>query len=281
MNILLTGSTGFIGKYLLQNLLVDNKYKIFSLYRKTKIRSIISKRVNWIKKDLEEITLNDLKDIQAIIHLAATGVSPKISTENDLERINVSQSMRLLRLANQVGVKRFITTGTCLEYGNEARQWNLIPPNSKLSPICPYSKSKAKGFNLMRDYSINHEIEFFYGRIFSAYGDGQFSNNFWPSLRIAALSGKDFFMTSGEQVRDFITVEEVSYHLKVAVHRTDIIAKEPLIVNIGSGVGKTLKDFAMSEWKKFGATGKLVIGGIENRPNEIPRMVADIKGLNF
>tara|TARA_B100000073_G_C23691763_1_gene556763 strand:- start:416 stop:1261 length:846 start_codon:yes stop_codon:yes gene_type:complete len=281
MNILLTGSTGFIGRNLLKELLRNDKYKISSLYRKNTIRSIISKRVNWIKTDLESITLKDLKDIQVVIHLAATGVSPKISSQKELECINISQSIRLIRLAAQAGVKRFIATGTCLEYGNEARKWNLIPPNSKLSPMCPYSRSKAKSFNLMRAYSRNNEIEFYYGRIFSAYGEGQFRNNFWPSLKQAALSGKDFLMTSGEQVRDFITVEEVSYHLKVAVHRTDIIAKEPFIVNIGSGVGKSLKDFAMSEWRKFGATGKLVIGGIENRPNEIPRMVADIEGLKY
>ena len=50
----------------------------------------------------------------------------------------------------------------------------------------------------------------FYGRIFSAYGDGQYENNLWPSLKRAANSGEDFKMTNAEEIRDFIHVDEVT-----------------------------------------------------------------------
>ena len=35
-------------------------------------------------------------------------------------------------------------------------------------------------------------------------------NKIWPSLKKAALSGKDFPMTGGEQIRDFAPVESVA-----------------------------------------------------------------------
>ena len=87
-------------------------------------------------------------------------------------------------------------------------------------------------------------------------------------------------MTSGEQIRDFILVNDVANHLKFALLRNDLKKGVPFVVNIGSGKGLKVKDFAEREWKKLNAKGKLIIGSIKNRPYEIKRMVANIEGLN-
>ena len=49
-----------------------------------------------------------------------------------------------------------------------------------------------------------------YNRIFSAFGEGQFIENLWPSLRKAAMNGENFNMTSGKQIRDFIEVKKIA-----------------------------------------------------------------------
>jgi len=279
MNIFVTGGTGFIGKCLIKRLRNIN-CNIYAIDRKEKYKSLESNSINWIPKGLEDLNLDDLKNIHTIIHLAAVGVSPQKASKKDLEFFNVYQSLRLIKLAYQSGVKRFIAAGTCLEYGKESDNWDFIPPNAKLKPLCPYSESKAKCFKLLRQFSIENNIEMFYGRIFSAYGEGQYENNLWPSLISAANSGKDFKMTNAEEIRDFIHVDDVSKYLVNAIFRKDIKKGEPLVINVGSGYPIKLKDFAQNEWYKSKAEGKLVFGALKNRKYTIKRMVANIEGLN-
>ena len=83
----------------------------------------------------------------------------------------------------------------------------------------------------------------------------------------------------GDQIRDFIKVEKVASHFTDAILRNDINIYKPLVVNVGSGKGITLKEFATKEWKKFNASGKLIIGGLQSREGEILRMVANTKDL--
>ena len=50
---------------------------------------------------------------------------------------------------------------------------------------------------------------------------GQHKDNFWPSLK-AAITGKDFKMSDGNQIRDFIPVEDVAFHILNACKRKDV-----------------------------------------------------------
>ena len=73
-------------------------------------------------------------------------------------------------------------------------------------------------------------------RLLHIYGEGESQERLWPSLKKAQLAGEDFPMTHGEQTRDFTPVE-----------------------------------FAEKQWKKFGATGRLKLGEIPYRNNEVMR----------
>ena len=280
MRIFVTGASGFLGNYIIRNLL-NYDFKILVLNRSLKSNFQFDSKIKIVKKGIEELNVKDIENVDIIIHLASAGVSPKKVSLVELENTNVEASSRLIELAYKAGVRRFIVAGSCLEYGEEANNWEYIPPNAILKPICNYSKSKAKAFIKIKEFALKKNIELFYGRIFSAYGNGQFKENFWPSLKSAAISGNDFTMTSGNQIRDFIKVEEVAQHFVNAILRKDIVSFKPLVVNIGNGYGTSLRNFAIKEWKNFNASGKLIIGGLESRPNEIQRMVANIDGLKL
>ena len=107
----------------------------------------------------------------------------------------------------------------------------------------------------------------FYGRLFSVYGDGQYCRNFWPSHKKAALED-DFKMTSGEQIRDFIHIDDVISELLLGCSRTDLIPGKIHVKNIGSGNQLKLVDFAKSEWNRLNAKRKLLPGLLESRLNE-------------
>lgn len=281
MKILLTGGTGFIGSHLLA-MLVKSEHEVIALRRpgsETLIK--LEQEPVWLERSLEDLTKSDLSEVEVVIHLASVGVSPQEASWQELEQVNVRAGLQLIQLAHQAGVKRFVAGGTCLEYGSEADEWERIPPKAALRPTTPYGASKAAGFLLLNAYAINNPIEFFYGRIFTAYGEGQFSKNLWPSLQKAALTGADFIMTKGTQIRDFISADKVSKHLFLAAERSDMQLYKPFVVNIGTGEGMSVADFASLQWRHFGATGSLVFGGMPDRPHDSIRIVADPCNLDF
>ena len=88
-------------------------------------------------------------------------------------------------------------------------------------------------------------------------------------------------MTDGEQLLDFIEVQTVAKHLATAIYRKDIIAGNPFVVNIGSGQGISVLEFAKRCWTEQGGSGALKPGVIPNRPHQLARMVADTSGLHY
>ena len=275
MRILLTGGTGFIGSHLLGELLQAG-HEVVAVRRSGSEPVIpLDQQPIWLERSLLQLTANDLAQVEVVIHLASAGVSPRQASWQELEQINVAAGLHLIQLAHQGGVRRIVAAGTCFEYGPEADAWDRIPPGAPLRPTTPYGASKAAGFLMLHAFATAHPIELFYGRIFTAYGEGQFSGNLWPSLRQAALAGDDFPMTEGEQIRDFIPVEAVARHLHIATERCDLQPSQPLVVNIGSGQGLRVVDFARQQWQQLGATGSLKPGAIPSRAGQMARLVAD------
>lgn len=280
MRLFLTGGTGFIGAHVLSAALAAG-HEVLALRRSvTSVLPIpLTCQPVWCQGDLNTLKTSWFEGIDAVIHLASAGVSPKKASWNDLVQVNVVGSQRLLHLASNAGVRRYVLAGTSHEYGNAARRYDAIPPDAPLEPLNAYGASKAASFQLSRTFAIDRQLELCYARIFSAYGEGQYEGNFWPSLCSAALSGCDFSMTSGKQISDFIPVKQVASYLLEACVRSDINAGIPLVVNIGSGVPTSLLAFAQAEWKRLGATGKLLPGIISDRSNQIERYVPDLTGL--
>lgn len=275
MRILLTGGTGFIGSHLISELLQAG-HDVLAVRRPGSEPVLpLEQQPIWLERSLLDLTANDFVGLEVVIHLASAGVSPQQASWQELEEINVAAGLQLIQLAEQAGVRRFVAAGTCFEYGSEADAWDRIPPSAPLRPANPYGASKAAGFLMLETFAIAHPIELFYGRIFTAYGEGQFSGNLWPSLRQAALAGIDFPMTDGEQIRDFIPVADVARHLRIAAERCDLHPAHPLVVNIGSGQGLRVVDFARQQWQHLGATGSLKPGAIPSRAGQLARLVAD------
>lgn len=277
MHIFLTGSSGFIGKHFLQYALSSGA-KLTTVNRR-KISKISDNHIV-LQKNLLEVNYKDLEGIDVVVNLASPGVSPKKAPFSELFEINIMSSVNLMKHSKKAGVSRFICTGTAYEYGKEAEKIDRIPPDYPLKPIGDYAESKVAAFYILKNLAIEYGMIFLYPRIFFTYGKGQYEKNFWPSLYNAAIKGEDFFMTKGRQIFDFITVESVSEYLFQACLRKDVDIKKPLVYNVGSGEPISLYDFALLQWKSLGAKGRIIRGGIPDRPNQILRLVPNLQGLN-
>jgi nucleoside-diphosphate-sugar epimerase len=146
MNILITGSTGFIGKKLSEILLLHN-YNVRFLLRETSHIDKIDKRVKVLHGNLfdDSFLKSSMSDIDIVFHLAAlrgeTGLPWK-----EYEEINILLTEKLLKASRNV--KRFIFCSTVGVMGFGTG----LSEKSPLNPEGYYHISKVKGEKLCLNY---------------------------------------------------------------------------------------------------------------------------------
>jgi nucleoside-diphosphate-sugar epimerase len=267
LKIFITGATGFVGGHFVN--IVPPEIEIVAIRRsKSKEKIKLIRNVKWIEKEFTNLNLDDLNGVKSIFHFASTGVSPQKASWEELFNFNVNGTLSLLRIAADAGVRRVVMAGSFTEYGLSANFYKHIPTTATLLPITPYASSKAAAFELAYSFCINAKIKLVYNRIFSAYGEGQFEGNLWPSLRDAAFNNQDFHLTNGDQIRDFISIEEVALEFLKDLISKDENYLSPEIRNICTGNGVSILDFASFWWKNFKAKGQLLSGTKPNRKHE-------------
>lgn len=274
MKIFLTGGTGFIGKHLLREL-AQTEHSVIALRRGSCRTAIeIDRQPLWLQKEMDKLAVFDFDGVDVLVHLASVGVSPKVASWQELVYWNIAVMLDLIEKAYLGGVKRIVLAGSFAEYGLSADRYDFIPTDAPLLPTSPYASSKAAGFIAAHAFALEKQLELCYLRIFSAYGEGQHINNFWPSLRAAAYGGRDFEMTPGGQIRDFIPVETVAKKILQSIEDKSIATNtKPFIANVGSGSPMTVLEFAEKCWSEWGATGQILAGAKQYRSNEPMRYV--------
>ncbi|WP_218081284.1 NAD-dependent epimerase/dehydratase family protein [Anthocerotibacter panamensis] len=145
MNILVTGTEGYLGSLLAPWLLergytvtgVDTGfYKAGWLYNGSRL----SPRT--LNQDIRRLTLEDLKGIEAVVHLAELSNDPAGQLAPTItEAINHHGSVRLARLAKQAGVRRFVYMSSCSVYGVACDQ--DVTETSPVNPQTAYARCKT------------------------------------------------------------------------------------------------------------------------------------------
>ncbi len=271
MKIFVTGASGFLGSHFVRHAIAEG-HEVRATHRQSSTGYQMA-GLKWLRAELDTLPPEAMGGCSALVHFAAAGVSPKPATRNELTYWNVSVPQKLMECAKEAGVRRIVLAGSYAEYGRSADAFELIPPDAPLLPTSGYAASKAACFASCHAAALELGLELCYLRVFSAYGEGQSVANFWPSLRAAALDGRDFPMTYGEQLRDFVAVEDVAKEFLHAATRSDVAVGVPRVWNVGSGQPITLKDFALQWWRAWQATGSLQFGTLPYRPNEVMKFV--------
>ncbi|SOC80331.1 Nucleoside-diphosphate-sugar epimerase [Salinimicrobium sediminis] len=279
MKIFLTGGTGFVGSHFLCQAMQQG-HIIRALKRapdsKTKIQ--LKSQPEWIDKSMEDVEEEDFKNCEVLVHLAAHSANFPYDTLENCIRYNVLQPLALFKKAKDAGIKSFVVAGTCFEYGTAGERYDYIPTDAPLEPTNTYSTSKAMATLAFKEFARDKNVSISIQRIFQVYGTGELETRLWPSLKKAALSGLDFPMTKGEQIRDFVSVEEVAGKLIIACDRIKETGDtfHISIQNLGSGNPQSIYDFSKFWWQKWGAKGKLLVGKLPYRENEVMRFVPEV-----
>jgi UDP-glucuronate 4-epimerase len=243
---LITGGAGFIGSHLVDRLslteaelaVIDNFDACYSRDEKLANISphILSGRVALLEADILDDSAFDsicLEGFDAIVHLAAlAGVRPSLARPLAYQQVNVVGTTRLLELAKQWSIPRFIFASSSSVYGNHpAVPWTESLQD--LLPISPYAASKLSAELIGRTYSHLYGIAFVALRLFTVYGPRQ-----RPDLAVrqfAELIMKDQPISmygDGESGRDYTYVDDVIDGI-IAALTVDL--QDSAIYNLGNG----------------------------------------------
>lgn len=145
MRVLITGHDGYIGAVMIPYLraaghelvgLDNHMYEGCSL-------GAYEAPIPSLRLDVRDVTSKDLRDFDAVVHLAAISNDPlgDLNAQCTYD-INHLASVRLAELAKEVGVRRFLYSSSCSVYGSSSAD-DILDETATFSPITAYAKSKV------------------------------------------------------------------------------------------------------------------------------------------
>jgi nucleoside-diphosphate-sugar epimerase len=271
--VLLTGATGFVGKQVLQ-ILSEQGFRARIVVRdKKSVKIESSGSVESVIKTADLFAESDewwgqvCNGIDTVIHIAWYAEPGKYL----LSSKNIDCLSGTLQMAKGVAlakVRRFVGIGTCFEYDLTA---GILSIDTPLRPLTPYAGAKASAFMALSQWLPNQNVQFAWCRLFYLYGDGEDFRRFVPYLRTRLSAGKPAELTNGNQIRDFLDVEEAA---RMIVETA--LSQNQGAINICSGIPITIRQFAEKIADEYGRRDLLIFGA---RPENLidPMCVVGIR----
>ena len=243
-NILILGSSGFIGLRLAEALLQHNFNGKIIGYSRNIPKSLIS-RPGYIHISgdfTEEQRFPDILkkyDITCIYHCIST-TNPHIGTGCVISEVqeNLLPTLRLLEASAACGIDRliFISSGGTV-YGEQETVFGHRETDHLL-PICSYGAQKASIEAFLNVYHHVHQMKTIIARVSNPYGYDPRENRFQGIIPIFLRALKDGreIVLFGDTVRDYIHIDDVVG----ALVKLGSYEGNGSIFNIGSGEGISL-----------------------------------------
>ena len=254
MKVFITGATGFIGSHVTRLLLSDG-CEVHALVRESsdlwRINDVVPSlrlvRCDLLAFDALHAHLERIQP-DVCIHLAWYAVPGKYLTS--LENLSLlNASLHLASCLAGLGCQRFVGIGTCFEYDTRL---GYLSETSPTRPRNLYAASKLALQVVLEQLANTTGMEVAWLRLFYQYGPFENERRLVPSVICSLLRDQVAKVTKGEQIRDFLHVEDVAAAIW-AVAQSDLSGA----VNIGSGKPVAVRDIVTQ------------IGAILNRPELI------------
>lgn len=234
MKIAVTGATGFIGRHVLAEL-SKRDVLVHAVARPGRSELPALRQGYWLHADLSDMAGDAYQALgrpDVLIHLAWEGL-PNYRSLHHFET-ELPRQYAFLKHMVEGGLPSLVAAGTCFEYGMQS---GALAETFATRPDNPYGFAKDVLRKQLQFLQRSQPFRFTWARLFYMYGEGQGENSLLSQLRRAVEQGdKSFNMSGGEQLRDFLPVEEVA-RLLVAlalnnanIGTVNICAGEPISV---------------------------------------------------
>ena len=245
MRVLITGHTGYIGARLVPMVLKAG-HDVVGLDTDLFADCTFDGRladVPHIRKDVRDVSREDLSGIDAIIHLAALSNDPLGDYNPGLtEEINEHASIRLARLARDAGVSRFLFASSCSNYGAAGSEF--LKEDAPLNPITAYGRSKVAVEKAVAELASDGFTPV-YMRASTAYGMS-------PRIRFdlvinnltawAATTGRVFIKSDGTPWRPVVHVSDIC-----RAYVAGLAAPKEAIHNQAFNIGLTTENYQVRD----------------------------------
>jgi nucleoside-diphosphate-sugar epimerase len=197
-----------------------------------------------IRKDIRDVSIDDVRGFDAVIHLAALSNDPlgHLSDDCTLD-INHRASVRLAQIARTAGVPRFLFASSCSLYGAAGGD-TMLDERAAFNPITAYGRSKVL---VERDVATLATDGFSptFLRNATAYGAS-------PRLRadvvvnnlvgVAYTTGKILIQSDGTPWRPLVHVEDISKAFLAVLE-----APREVVHNQAFNVGRTSENYQIRD----------------------------------
>jgi len=256
MKILVTGATGFIGTHLIKDF-IQNGYRPTAAGKDRSKLTALSEAygvdtVNFDIKSSEKNWYLILGKPDIVIHLA-WGALDDFNNSSHFEN-ELPTHYNFLKNIISNGAKKVLVAGTCFEYGLQDGE---LSENNYTAPIISYAiaKDSLRRYLLLLQKREKYSLTWL--RYFYMYCAGQDKKTLLSQLDSAISRGDAVFnMSGGEQLRDYLPVEEVA-------RLTALLATENHgngIFNICSGEPVSIRKLVEKRTIESGSDIKLNLG---------------------
>jgi nucleoside-diphosphate-sugar epimerase len=249
--ILVTGGTGFLGRYVLERLVLRGCRPRATTFGEDKTSG---SAIELSGVDLVESDLTDRKQAkklveeyrpQTVIHLAGTTGHNDPKGER-CHRINYEATVNLLDSLSLGQIQRVVLIGTAAEYGDQPTPFR---EDMEPRPLSHYAVSKVRSNEYALDLHERTGLPVTILRVFTAFGYGQPRKMFLSQLITHGLLNQQFKMSDGLQKRDFVYIDDVTTAILASLTAQKADGR---IINIGSGRGRQLLQIANAVWNACG-----------------------------
>lgn len=279
-HILVTGANGFVGRHLSKLLLVSG-FRVSRI-----VRSIPP---FWGEVDdvhvLDLIDRDEVSNIFSrlqpdhVIHLAGVkNRSCEISQFRNVYDMNTLMTLNVIDACHSLkNFKRLVFLGSCDEYGAASTPYNEC---QREAPTNAYGLSKLAATQVLSGLFHSQRFPSVVLRPTVIYGPGQGDEMFISALIRSLLTGNDFLMTSGDQYRDLVYIDDVVDAIIKALDADDRV--NGTVINIGAGISYQIKYIAtlVANIIGSGAGKHIKFGAINYRQNEVMNYSVMIERAN-
>jgi nucleoside-diphosphate-sugar epimerase len=215
MNILVTGSNGFLGSNLCN--LLNKNHNIYAVSRKF---DKLDYDITFIYSEMSDYTNlgNSIENIKidCMIHCAWMGGNSSLDINKLWQTENIHYSSELLKICSKLNIEHFVCLGSSAEYGYQDAKFD---ETTICKPDSMYGITKNSFKSISEHYCSSHNILHTWIRPVYTYGPNDVLTRLIPKTIVSLLNNQDLSLNKCSSIVDYLYVEDFAYALKEIVEK--------------------------------------------------------------